>query len=262
MEIVYPIITLTTLGFLFGAGLAFASRKFCVAHDKRTDEIAEKLPGSNCGACGTAGCMQFAQALISGTCTITTCPVTSREAKEDIAKILGQELKAEVKRVAVLHCNGGNKIKEKSDYDGLEDCVAADLLGGGQKACIWGCLGFDSCVRACKFGAISMGSDGLPVIDEAKCTACGACVKICPKNLFSLESIDKKYYVACSSGDAGKDVMAVCKVGCIACRKCETNCPAKAIEVIDNLAKFDYDRCKNLGKCVEVCPTKVIKKRD
>ena len=106
-----------------------------------------------------------------------------------------------------------------------------------------------------------MGNEGLPVIDEAKCTACGNCVKICPKDLFILEAVNKEYFVACSSPDLGRDVMAVCKVGCIACKKCQINCPTKAIEVIDNLAKFNYDKCRNIGKCLEVCPTKVIKKR-
>lgn len=261
MEIFYPILTLAGLGLFFGLGLAFASRKFCVAHDKRVDEIREKLPGSNCGACGTAGCIQFAEKLIDGSCTITSCPVSSDESKKDIARILGQQLDTQIKRIAILHCNGGKKVKDKFEYDAVKDCVAANLLGGGQKACVYGCLGFGSCARACKFDALIMGPDGLPCVDEAKCIACGACVRICPKNLFSLEVVDKKYYVACSSQDSGKDVMKVCKVGCIACRKCQINCPVKAIVVIDNLARFDYDKCDNLGKCLEVCPTKVIKRR-
>lgn len=261
MDILYPTLTLGILGLFFGLGLSLASRKFCVAVDKRVEKVIEKLPGSNCGACGIAGCNQFAEKLIEGKQSIASCPVTSQENKKDIAAMLGQELKTEVKRVAILHCCGGNKVKEKCDYDGVKDCVAANLLGGGQKACIWGCLGLSSCVRVCKFDALTMGADGLPVVDEAKCTACVACVKICPKNLFSLEPVDKKYYVACFSHDLGKDVMAVCKVGCIACCKCQINCPTKAIEVVDNLAKFDYDKCQNIGKCLEVCPTKVIKRR-
>ncbi len=261
MEIFYPILTLGLLGLFFGLGLAFASRKFCVVTDKRIDQVLTKLPGTNCGACGTAGCNKFAEELVEGNQLPTSCPVASQENKEDIAKMLGQELEVEVKRIAILHCSGGNKVKEKNDYDGVRNCIAANLLAGGQKACSWGCLGFGSCVGECPFGAITMGSEGLPIIDEAKCTACGNCVKICPKNLFSLEPIDKKYYVACSSYDLGRDVMAVCKVGCVACKKCQLNCPTKAIDVVDNLAKFHYDKCRNIGKCMQVCPTKVIKSR-
>ena len=37
-------------------------------------------------------------------------------------------------------------------------------------------------------------------------------------------------------------------------------CPVegKAIHVNDNLAKIDYSKCISCGKCVEVCPRKII----
>ncbi|MDD4694717.1 MAG: 4Fe-4S binding protein, partial [Firmicutes bacterium] len=31
--------------------------------------------------------------------------------------------------------------------------------------------------------------------------------------------------------------------------------------VVDNLARVDYDKCTNCGKCVEVCPVNVIVKQ-
>jgi len=261
MELIIPEIILAIIGLAFGFTLSLASRKFHVDVDKRVEKIVERLSGANCGVCGAAGCLQFAQGLVRGDSSLNACPVTTIENRQEIAEILGQELEIKTKCVAVLHCNGGNKVVDRFDYQGIKDCLAANLLSAGQKACIYGCLGFGSCVAACKFGAITMGFDGLPVVDESRCTACGACVKICPKNLFSLEPVDKEYYVACSSHDRGKEVMAVCKVGCIACKKCEIDCPTKAIVVVDNLAKFNYDKCKNIGKCFEVCPTKVIKTR-
>ena len=39
------------------------------------------------------------------------------------------------------------------------------------------------------FGAITLGSDGIPIVDENKCTGCGTCVRLCPKNVLRLESI-------------------------------------------------------------------------
>jgi ferredoxin len=106
-----------------------------------------------------------------------------------------------------------------------------------------------------------MGEGGLPVVDAAKCTACGKCIKACPKTLFELMPIEKKYYVRCASKDAGNVVGKVCRAGCIACGKCEKACPAGAIKVEFNLARIDYRKCQDIGKCFEVCPTKVIAKR-
>ncbi len=132
---------------------------------------------------------------------------------------------------------------------------------GGHKACVYGCLGFGDCVKACPFGAMEMGQDGLPKVIEDKCKACGKCVSACPKNLFRLNRQDKPYYTNCSSFDLGKQVISVCKVGCIACRKCQRSCPQKAIEIKNNLAVFDYAKCQNAGECLKVCPTKAIAKR-
>ncbi|MDD5449142.1 MAG: 4Fe-4S binding protein, partial [Candidatus Omnitrophica bacterium] len=113
----------------------------------------------------------------------------------------------------------------------------------------------------CPFGAIKMGEDRLPAVDIKKCTACGNCVKQCPKNLFELLPIEKKYYVKCNSTDPGFIVAKVCRSGCIACGKCEKVCPISAIKVESNLSRFNYGKCQNIGKCLEVCPTKVILKR-
>lgn len=261
-EILIPILTLGGLGLIFGVGLAIAAKKLCAAGDPRLENILTHLPGANCGACGMAGCIGFAEGLIQGQCSVERCGVTDEENRQEIAKILGVEAKPKVKRVAVLHCNGGNKVKDKFIYKGIPDCIAANLLQGGQKACVYGCLGFGTCVKACPFGAIAMGNDGLPVVIEDKCTACGKCVQACPKKLFSLIPRDKKFYVACSSQDFGKAVLDVCPVGCITCGKCVRACPVKAMSLKDNLAVFDYKICQNYGECCKVCPTHAILKRE
>jgi ferredoxin len=106
-----------------------------------------------------------------------------------------------------------------------------------------------------------MGPDELPIVDEKKCTACGKCVKACPKGLYVLSPVSCKYYVKCSSKDPGGVTAKVCKSGCIGCMKCEKACPAGAAKVESNLARIDPVKCRNIGKCFEVCPTKVIVKR-
>jgi len=261
MEILIPALSLGILGLLFGIGLAIASKRFTVKIDPRLEAIHGLLPGSNCGACGGAGCFGFAEALLSGKMSADACRVSQDSTKEKIAEILGAKLEKRVKSIAVLHCNGGKKVKDKFLYKGIEDCVAANLVLGGQKECFWGCLGFDSCTKVCPFGAIKMSEEGLPVVDKNKCKACNKCVLICPKKLFTLVPLKNNIYVACSSHDLGKDTRAVCPVGCIACKKCEQVCPADAIHVVDNLAVIDYNKCTSCAKCVEACPMKTIRKR-
>ncbi|MDD4954175.1 MAG: RnfABCDGE type electron transport complex subunit B [Candidatus Omnitrophica bacterium] len=262
MEILIPILILGTLGLLFGVGLAFASKKLAVQADQRLEKIHGLLPGANCGACGGAGCFGFAEGILSGKMEISACRVAEEKVKEQIAAILGQKIEKKVKRTALLHCNGGRKIKDRFDYNGIKDCVAANLALGGQKECAFGCLGFGTCVKVCPFGAISMSGQDLPVVDKDKCKACNKCVLVCPKKLFELVPVSAKVYVACSSHDTGKDTKAVCPVGCIACRLCEKACKFDAIQVIDNLAVIDYLKCTSCGECVKVCPMKTIQVRE
>ena len=260
--IISSIATLGSLGILFGLGLNWASKKFSVKLDERLDKIYSKLAQANCGACGFSGCLAFAQSLLEGKSQPDSCPVTERKALEEIAKILGVSLKKEIKKVAVLNCRGGINSKDKFEYKGIDDCISANLLLGGKKICIYGCLGLGTCVKVCPFGAIRMNEENLPHIDEEKCTACGRCVEVCPKGLFSIIAQNKLYLVACKSKDLGKEVIKSCKVGCISCKKCENVCPTGAIKVIDNLAVIDYNLCNDCGKCFEVCPTGAILKKE
>jgi len=104
----------------------------------------------------------------------------------------------------------------------------------------------------------ALGANRLPIVDKDKCTACGACVKECPKGLFKLVPKDKHIHVLCSSKDPAKIVIKVCKVGCTACKLCEKACKFDAIHVTDNLAEIDYTKCTECGMCVKACPRKII----
>lgn len=259
MVILIPVLVLGFLGLAFGVGLAIASKRFRVEVDPRLERIHGLLPGSNCGVCAAAGCFGFAESLLSGKLSVDACRVSEEAVKEQIARLLGKNVEKKAKKTAFLHCNGGRRVKERFLYQGIKDCVAANLVLGGQKECGFGCLGFDACVAACPFDAISMSQEGLPAVDKDKCKACNKCVQACPKKLFSLIPITHKVYVACSSHDSGKDTKAACPVGCIACKLCEKACKFDAIHLLDNLAVIDYTKCTSCGECVKVCPMKTIR---
>ncbi len=255
-----PIFIMSTIGIVFGLGLAFASRIFKVEIDPKIEKILSLLPGANCGVCGRAGCSGLAEAIAKGDVGLTSCPVAGEESYNEIASILGVEKETLTKKIARVRCGGGNRAKDKYIYKGVKTCVGATLLAGGQKLCKFSCLGFGDCVDACPFGAIHMGEDNIPVIDSEKCTVCGKCIMVCPRNIISLEDAKGKYYVKCLSQDKGSVVKNACKVGCIACKICE-RLSERAFIVENNIARLDYSRVDNetpLKLCVEKCPTKCI----
>ncbi len=253
------IITLTLLGVVSGVGLAVASKKFSVAKDGRTAEVLEALPGINCGACGYPGCAAMADAIVAGKALPSGCPVSTAEAVEAIGRIMGIEVTAGVKLVARLLC-GGDKTScpPVAEYNGPMDCGIMAGLAGGGKPCVYGCMGGGSCVAACKYNAMRMDENGLPVVIEENCISCGLCVKACPRGLMKLLPVDKPVLVACSSHDKGPVVRKICSKGCIACRICVKSCPVQAPAVNNFLSAIDTNKCSLHKICVEKCPTKAI----
>lgn len=258
-SIALPIILLGIMGLAFGAILTFAAKIMHVPVDPIVAEIREELPGANCGACGFAGCDDYAAAFGEDRNTSPSrCPVGGPELAEKLAEILGVEANSAAAPVAVVMCQGNKTLaKDFLQYEANITCTAAAQLFGGNKACAFGCLGGGDCVRACEFDAITI-IDGLAVVDYDKCVGCGACAKACPKNVIEMLTKDNRTKVRCHSTDKGGQVMKVCKIGCIGCQKCVKECRFDAIHVNNFLAKIDYEKCVNCGACARVCPTKAI----
>ncbi len=56
--------------------------------------------------------------------------------------------------------------------------------------------------------------------------------------------------VTCSNKDAGKDVTAVCTVGCIGCKACERTAK-NYFKVVDNLSTLNYEAYQDSDECYE-----------
>ena len=269
MDILIAIAILGGLGLVFGLVLAAASKVFYVETDPRLEQLNECLPGANCGGCGFAGCGAYAEAVLKGEAPVGKCASGGNEAAKAMAAIMGVQAEEVTRKVAMVRCSGARTFdaegnltkgaKMKATYEGFHDCLAASKVGGsGPLSCKYGCLGYGSCTRVCKYGAISV-KNGVAVVDEDLCVGCMACAQVCPRKVITAVEPDRNVVIACNSLAKGAATNRACTIGCIGCGKCMKNCPNGAITITNNLAQIDYSKCTNCGQCATVCPKGLIK---
>ncbi len=145
------------IGLTFGTLIALANRRLFVWEDPRIDGVSELLPGTNCGACGFAGCRAFAEGLIAGRTQPAECTVIGPDDVADVAHYLGVEAGEVTKRVARLLCAGGCDVAvQQADYRGLQTCAAAAAVASGTADVGLGILA----------GARALGLDFVPLLKE------------------------------------------------------------------------------------------------
>ncbi len=263
MTIVLPIIIIAGVGAVGAVVLVVFSEFFSVPKDEKAEQLESVLPGANCGACGFAGCSDYANAIASGTSDkLNLCTPGGNSVAALLGDIMGLTVDAVEAKKAVIRCQGNyNNTADKYLYSGVISCEACSTLFGGRSICGYGCLGYGDCKVVCKFNAIVV-DNGLATVDMEKCTGCGACIEACPKKIISLVSENNKPVVLCANKDRGNITRKACSAGCIGCMKCTKVCPTseKSVSVKDNNASIDHDLCIGCGKCTEACPVSCISK--
>ncbi|GHT50390.1 hypothetical protein FACS1894102_5880 [Spirochaetia bacterium] len=121
-------------------------------------------------------------------------------------------------------------------------------------------MGFGDCVEVCKFGALRIGENGIPIVDENACKGCKVCVNECPQGIIRIvEKGTKGSFAVCNNRNTKKaQVRKDCKTGCGKCGACAKACPNGALEMSNGLPVIDYAKCQSCGTCVEKCPQKVL----
>ena len=259
MSIVIPVILVAAIGFVLAVVLTFASKIFFVPVDETVANLRAELPGANCGACGYAGCDDYANALaVDPSIGTGKCPVGGAALAEALAAVLGVEADTSEPQVAVVMCNGHNDAaKTLMEYQGMQTCKAAKQMFGGLSACPYGCMGLGDCAAVCAYGAIQV-CNGVAVVNRELCVGCGMCAKACPNSVIRIASAKNKVVVQCNSKDKGAVARKNCSNACIGCMKCQKVCKFEAITVENNLASINPETCKNCGLCAKECPTGAI----
>jgi H+/Na+-translocating ferredoxin:NAD+ oxidoreductase subunit B len=232
--------TMLSMALVLASVLCWANKKFQVDVDQRVLAIIDALPGANCGGCGYVGCGEYAEAVALEHEVVNKCTVGGPNCAAAVAAIMGVEVGESLPYRPVVHCGAHYDDRlGRNEYRGEMRCAAANLVTDVQ-GCTYGCLGFGDCTRACEFDAIHV-VDGLAVVDYEKCIGCGACAKVCPRNIITITPFKAEQILAvtCANKDKGKDVMSVCKVGCIGCGACARTSDLFTIK--DNLSTIDYD---------------------
>jgi formate dehydrogenase beta subunit len=183
-------LTIGGIGLIAATLLGIAAQLFYVPVDPVVQQIAEILPGANCGACGFAGCLSCAKGIARGKATPDACLAGGPEVALSVANALGVTIELKEPDTARVGCwYNLTDADLRFTYDGVRDCRAAIMLFGGPKLCEIGCVTLGTCASACPFGALTIeGSSGLPVVNRNLCTGCGTCEQICPKRIIRLTS--------------------------------------------------------------------------
>ncbi len=254
--------SMLVMAIIFSYILGWANKKFMVEVDPKIEAVRDALPGANCGGCGYLGCSDYAVAIVADNDPVNKCTVGGEACAKAVADIMGVEVGDMVPLHAVVHCSAPLSHRlGRTEYRGEPRCSSAHQVAGVQ-ACTFGCLGYGDCVLACNYDAIHI-IDGLARVDYDKCIGCGACTKVCPRHIISIEGFKEKTMpvVACTNKDKAKDAKAVCRNACVACKACTK--VSDLFTISNNLSQCNLDgysaqKHEEVMKAVEKCPTGCI----
>ncbi|MCK5837987.1 MAG: RnfABCDGE type electron transport complex subunit B, partial [Desulfobacula sp.] len=198
------------IGALCGIVLSLSSKIFYVYEDPRIAQVENNLAAANCGGCGYAGCSSAAEAVVNGQAPPSVCVISGKEGVEAVAKIMGVDAGSAESPLSYNMCEGGLRADDKYHYMGISSCKAMAVVFGGKRVCTVGCIGLGDCVRACQFGALKLGANGYPVVDDDKCVGCGACQQACPKDIIKVNTLSEQLMKFNQMDDA----LALCSQTC------------------------------------------------
>jgi Na+-translocating ferredoxin:NAD+ oxidoreductase RNF subunit RnfB len=160
--------------------LTLADKFMAVPVNERINAMLDVLPGANCGACGFAGCDDYAKMLVNEGVKANLCIPGGDDVSRKVSHLLGVDFEDVTEMYAIVRCAGScEHTKYIMDYQGPQTCEGCNYFYQGRGSCSHACLGFGDCVSVCLYNAIYI-ENGIAVVDHELCTGCGLCAKMCP----------------------------------------------------------------------------------
>jgi electron transport complex protein RnfB len=119
------------------------------------------LPQTQCGKCGHAGCLPYAEELSAGG-AINKCPPGGSATIHALAELLGRPV------IALDPAHGSEQERRVAFIREAE------------------CIGCTKCIQACPVDAIMGASKRMHTVISAECTGCDLCVAPCPVDCIDL----------------------------------------------------------------------------
>lgn len=155
------------------------------------------------------------------------------------------------------------------EADGRQEAIASVLPGNNCGGCGYaGCFGLAAAIVAGKAGIDACPVGGAPVAAEigkimgeeseaqVRKTAFVKCAGTCDnaKREYHYFGIEDCTMMKFMPNEGPKS----CNYGCLGFGTCVKACPFDAIHIVEGVAVVDRKACKACGKCVAVCPRKLI----
>jgi electron transport complex protein RnfB len=145
--------------------LGYAALKFKVQGNPMAEKISNLLPHQQCGKCGYAGCMPYAEAIARGEAEINLCTPGQESTMLNIADLLGRS---------------PVPLSQDSVVDKPKTLAVIN-----ENACI-GCT---LCIQACPVDAILGAAKQMHTVIASECTGCELCIPPCPVDCIEMRPI-------------------------------------------------------------------------
>ena len=134
-------------------------------------QIDALLPQTQCGECGFAGCLPYAEALASGQATINLCPPGGLSTLKALGTLLAKNPQPYL-----------TEVVDKTRLPSIAKVREAD------------CIGCTKCIQACPVDAIIGSAKQMHAVITLDCTGCGLCVPACPVDCIDMLEIPQPSY--------------------------------------------------------------------